>query len=97
MIKPILAPVLFRKFPVEAPVQDPGPFLAQASEDPPCHHLKIRRECPMQTETPATPRLEIKGIRKVYPSVIANDGIDLTVMPGEIHAVLGRTVPGSPR
>ena len=27
------------------------------------------------------PRLELRGIRKVYPSVVANDGIDLTVFP----------------
>jgi ABC-type uncharacterized transport system ATPase subunit len=26
-------------------------------------------------------RLELRGIRKVYPAVVANDGIDLTVMP----------------
>ena len=35
-----------------------------------------------------TPRLELSGITKIYPSVVANDGIDLTVLPGVIHAVL---------
>ena len=48
----------------------------------------------MPTHTPDTPRLALKGIRKVYPSVIANDGIDLAVMPGEIHAVLGENGAG---
>ena len=52
------------------------------------------RESPMHTQTSDTPRLAIRGIRKVYPSVIANDGIDLTVMPGEIHAVLGENGAG---
>jgi simple sugar transport system ATP-binding protein len=41
-----------------------------------------------------TPRLVLRGIRKVYPSVVANDGIDLRVMPGEIHAVLGENGAG---
>ena len=29
------------------------------------------------------PRLELRGIRKVYPGVVANDAIDLSVMLGE--------------
>ena len=40
------------------------------------------------------PRLDLRGIRKVYPAVIANDGIDLAVYPGEIHAVLGENGAG---
>ncbi|WP_372867080.1 ATP-binding cassette domain-containing protein, partial [Pseudomonas sp.] len=42
----------------------------------------------------AQPRLILTGIRKVYPAVVANDGIDLSVMPGEIHAVLGENGAG---
>ncbi|MGA2079312.1 MAG: ABC transporter ATP-binding protein [Holophaga sp.] len=40
------------------------------------------------------PRLVIRGMRKVYPAVVANDGVDLTVMPGEIHAVVGENGAG---
>ena len=42
----------------------------------------------------ATPRLELIGISKQYPSVRANDGVSLRVMPGEIHAVLGENGAG---
>jgi simple sugar transport system ATP-binding protein len=40
------------------------------------------------------PRLELSAIRKAYPSVVANDAIDLSVLPGEIHAVLGENGAG---
>ncbi len=41
-----------------------------------------------------TPRLQLLGLSKVYPSVVANDRVDLNVMPGEIHAVLGENGAG---
>jgi ABC-type uncharacterized transport system ATPase subunit len=40
------------------------------------------------------PRLELTGITKRYPSVVANDGVHLKVGPGEIHAVLGENGAG---
>lgn len=39
-------------------------------------------------------RLTLKGITKRYPAVVANDSVDLTVLPGEIHAVLGENGAG---
>jgi general nucleoside transport system ATP-binding protein len=41
-----------------------------------------------------TTRLELHGITKRYPAVVANDGIDLTVEAGQIHAVLGENGAG---
>jgi general nucleoside transport system ATP-binding protein len=40
------------------------------------------------------PALEMRGITKRYPGVVANDGISLTVKPGEIHALLGENGAG---
>ena len=39
-------------------------------------------------------RLQLRNITKRYPSVVANDGIDLTVRPGEIHSILGENGAG---
>jgi general nucleoside transport system ATP-binding protein len=41
-----------------------------------------------------TPRLELRHITKQYPAVRANDDVNLTVLPGEIHAVLGENGAG---
>ena len=39
-------------------------------------------------------RLQLEGITKSYPAVMANDHVSLSVRPGEIHAVLGENGAG---
>jgi simple sugar transport system ATP-binding protein len=46
------------------------------------------------TATAAPPRLALLGVSKRYANVIANDRIDLTVVAGQIHAVLGENGAG---
>ncbi len=47
----------------------------------------------MSTDT--TPlRLELRGISKRFPGVLANDAVDLAVPAGEIHALLGENGAG---
>ncbi len=41
-----------------------------------------------------TPRLQLLGVTKKYPGVVANDAVDLSVLPGDIHAVLGENGAG---
>lgn len=41
-----------------------------------------------------TPILELRGITKRFPGVLANDHIDLTLEAGEIHALLGENGAG---
>jgi simple sugar transport system ATP-binding protein len=45
-------------------------------------------------EMSAALRLKLEGIVKEYPGCRANDGIDLTVEAGEIHALLGENGAG---
>lgn len=40
------------------------------------------------------PMLEMRGIRKVFPGVIALDDVDFDVRPGEVHALLGENGAG---
>jgi simple sugar transport system ATP-binding protein len=42
----------------------------------------------------AAPLLELEGISKRFPMTVANDGITLSIQPGEIHAMLGENGAG---
>jgi simple sugar transport system ATP-binding protein len=42
----------------------------------------------------SVPRLQLRAISKQYPGCLANDGIDLLIEPGEIHALLGENGAG---
>jgi ABC-type uncharacterized transport system ATPase subunit len=42
----------------------------------------------------APPAVEMRGIVKTFPGVVANDGIDLAVAKGEVHALLGENGAG---
>jgi ABC-type uncharacterized transport system ATPase subunit len=48
----------------------------------------------IEVEAVQAPALQMRGITKRYPGVVANDGIDLDVKPGEIHALLGENGAG---
>lgn len=48
----------------------------------------------MTRETPSTNAVEMRGITKRYPRVVANDRVDLSVAEGEIHAIVGENGAG---
>ena len=45
-------------------------------------------------KSPTPPALEVRNITKRFPGVLANDHISFTLMPGEIHALLGENGAG---
>jgi ABC-type uncharacterized transport system ATPase subunit len=46
------------------------------------------------TAEAAIPMIEMRGITKRFPGVVANDRIDFDVRPGEVHALLGENGAG---
>src|SRR6187431_487579 len=40
------------------------------------------------------PAIELRDIVKRFPGVVANDGVNLTVRPGSVHAIVGENGAG---
>ena len=67
------------------------PDAATAAADIAAGGITIDPEVAARATAPA---LEMRGITKRFPGVVANDGIDLSIRPGEIHALLGENGAG---
>jgi ABC-type uncharacterized transport system ATPase subunit len=76
-------------------VADASPDTPPAGIDPPSSAAVASAGATVTGDAPVrAPALEMRGITKHYPGVKANDGIDLAVRPGEIHALLGENGAG---
>src|SRR5262245_31041052 len=53
--------------------------------------FRLRRIAPMAARPPI---LELRGITKRFPGIVANDHIDLDLRHGEVHALLGENGAG---
>jgi general nucleoside transport system ATP-binding protein len=47
-----------------------------------------------ERDTPETPLVELAGITKAFPGVLANDHVDLTLRRGSVHCLLGENGAG---
>ena len=48
----------------------------------------------MSADVAKTPILEVRGVTKTFPGVIANEDVDLVLNKGEIHCLLGENGAG---
>src|SRR3990172_8161274 len=49
---------------------------------------------PLMNSSPSPPAVEMLGITKRFPGVVANGRVDFNLRPGEIHALLGENGAG---
>jgi general nucleoside transport system ATP-binding protein len=56
--------------------------------------MKVGERGHGEVKAEAPPRLKLIGVSKSFPGVRANDNVNLSVRPGEIHALLGENGAG---
>ena len=56
--------------------------------------MTVRPAALAAAQATAVPAIECRGIRKLFPGVVALDNIDLAVAPGTVHAFVGQNGAG---
>jgi simple sugar transport system ATP-binding protein len=54
----------------------------------------VEATAPKTAVEPVTPLLELRGITKRFPGVVADDRVDFDVRPGEVHTLFGENGAG---
>ncbi len=67
-----------------------GSQTGRESKETSSHLLSVSAKLPESDEA----YLELSGVRKTFPGVVANDDVDLQVRRGEIHGLLGENGAG---
>jgi ribose transport system ATP-binding protein len=62
--------------------------------DPTAHHAGGMMEPELPVEGTVQPLLELREIRKEFPGVLALDDVNFSLMPGEVHALIGENGAG---
>lgn len=68
--------------------------LPKGGKAPPKEKVKPVRKLTLEKAKPGEVVLEMKGIVKNFPGVLANDHVDFEIKAGEIHALLGENGAG---
>ena len=54
----------------------------------------LNADCGLRIEQPERPILDMRGITKHFPGVLALDGVDFSMRRGEVHALMGENGAG---